>query len=253
MARFERQLIWIPAPVDVVRKYVRKVGAGQAAVVAVDSGTVLVPTRQVAIGQLNALLAAGRKAGGAAVVFRWNNSYSYPELVFTGIRWPGQDRRITATAEAFQVDMEVVRPHAHDGPVDGGVENVVRLLEAVGRQDVVPVAELADAGTFDVHEDPVLPRYRKICFALGVVLYFALAALFFMVIERPLGMPDWVGVVWVVVSAHLMTYLLPRYLMASVEIDRMLPIAQLPVVIQPEASESQSAKYEANEPRTSSL
>jgi hypothetical protein len=253
MARFERQLIWIPAPVDVVRKYVRKAGVGQAALVAVESGTVLMPTRQAGIGQLNVLLAAGRKAGGAAVVFRWNNSFSYPELVFTRIRLPGQDRRIAALAQAFQVDVEVVRPHAHDGQVDGGVGNVVRLLEAVGRQDVVPVAELADAGTFDVHDDPLLVRYQKICTALGFVLYFALAAFFFMVIERLLGTPGWVGPVVIAVSAHLTIYLLPRYLMAFVEVDRMLPIARLPVVVQPEASESQSAKYEANEPRTNNL
>jgi hypothetical protein len=253
MARFERQLIWIPAPVDVVRKYARKASVGQAAVVEVESGTVLVPTRQFAVGQLNVLLAAGRKAAGAAVAFRWNNSYSYPELVYTGIRWPGGDRRIAALAQAFQVDLEVVRPHAYDAPVDGGVENVVRLLEAVGRQDVVPVAELLDAGTFDVHDDPVLPRYRKVCLALGVLVYFVLAVLFFRFIERPLGTPEWVSYVWLLASAQLAIFLLPRYLIAAVEVDRTLPVVALPVVVQPEASESQSAKYEANEPRTSSL
>ncbi|MET0234875.1 MAG: hypothetical protein ABW224_09580 [Kibdelosporangium sp.] len=236
MPTYANVLVWVPAPVDAVRKAAHKSGAGQAAVVAVESGTVLVSIGQASDSDVTAWLIACRKAGRAVVALQWGRGISYPPRVNADVRLPGHGRRIRALGQAFQVSEDVVRPHVAREPTQDGVATVVALLEAVGKPDVARVAEFADGNPFDGHLDESLPGYKKLCQTVGWAMYLVLNLLAFFVLRVRLDAQDWVIITWTAVWTVVCVQFVPRYLMSATHIDRMLPVFQLP------ASDSQSAR-----------
>lgn len=246
MDAFARGLVWTTAPAEEVRRRARKAGAGQAVVIALESGTVLVPTDRTSISERGLWLNACRRAGGVAVGFVWSPArwaWIPPEAV-TRFELLTRRNRAARLARAFGVAETVVEPYLQ--PPGNVVDSFTELLKTVGRPDVANVLRLAHEGVFDAYGRPGLRRYKIMSRVLGIVITM-IAYLGIVPLHVLTELSDWVILPLVGVIAGAAPAVVPSLLMRLVRIDRLLPVVQLP------ASESQSAKYEANEPRTSSL
>jgi hypothetical protein len=216
-------------------------------VIALESGTVLVPTDRISAWDLNLWLQACRRAGGVAVGFMWSPAkwaWVPPEAV-TRFELLTRRNRAARLARAFGVAETVVEPYLQ--PPGNVVDSFTDLLKTVGRPDVANVLRLVHEGVFDAYRRTGLRSYKIMSRVLGSMMVIVAYPAIGLPLDVLTELSDWVILPLVSVIVGAAPAVVPSLLMRLVRIDRLLPVVQLP------ASESQSAKYEANEPRTSSL
>jgi hypothetical protein len=252
MADYVRGLVWTPAPVLQVRECLHRSTAGQAALVAVESGTVVVPIAEFSKIETGILLNACQKAGGKAVAVRWNpDEWFWPEAVVSRVTRLAKNRG-PRLAQALNVPEHVVAPYLAGRP---GAANAIGLLEAAGRPDVAAVAGMVETGAFYRYHDRGLVRHKIVSWVVTAVLFLVLAVVSQQFLANVVHTPEWITRSVLPVLA-VAAYFMALQLIKTSGVNRRFPIMpderQLPVV-EPPASESQSAKYDANEPRTNNL
>ncbi len=103
-----RMLIWIPLNAAELQKSMHGANVGPAALVPVPSGTVLLPSLDIRLGEAVLMAARARRLAGRAALFAWNSEAAgcYPFTTATplgrGWFWGGHDQVVEMVAAAKQ-------------------------------------------------------------------------------------------------------------------------------------------------------
>jgi hypothetical protein len=273
-----RVLIWAPGIVADLRPVLHKAGFGSAVLVAVEQGTVIIPTGPLPVSFAASWAHKCKQAGGPAIVLIWDDEaamvYPVTALAARGWAW-GSDQAVnqmTAHANGYGPLTKVVlaignslssksrasgakhlaaagRIGAVLGAGDavleqvqrweqGGPDAMTHLMEGVGKPDVAELVRLTHSGAFDGWNGAPTMPRRSPMPMLGLVV-----ALFVLTILLPIPPVVSVVVLLILMASCLLMLariMLPRLRIRRSPVDVVLSVVR--VVDGQLASDSQSAK-----------